>query len=63
MDRRKWLLRLIPLRAVTFTVFVLAEPSGDMYRLLAVVYALSFFWYALLRAAGSPTPRFPSTCC
>ena len=49
MDRRKWLLRLIPLRAVTFTVFVLAEPSGDMYRLLAAVYALSFFWYALVR--------------
>src|SRR5580704_2163260 len=49
MDRRKWLVRLIPVRVVIFTVFVAAQHSTDMAVLLAAVYALSVCWYALLR--------------
>jgi len=49
MDRRKWLLRLIPIRAVIFTVLVLADRSLDMAFVLAAVYALSICWYLLLQ--------------
>src|SRR6266850_2496210 len=52
MDRRKWLLRLIYVRLVVFTIFVAAEvirkPSADMLVLLGAVYALSACWFALL---------------
>src|ERR1051325_2145922 len=52
MDRRKWLLRLIYVRLVVFTIFVSAEvirkPSADMLVLLGAVYALSACWFALL---------------
>ena len=52
MDRRKWLLRLIYVRLVAFTIFVVAEvvrkPSADMLVLLGAVYALSACWFALL---------------
>src|SRR5262245_2904606 len=55
MDRRKWLLRLIYVRLVIFTIFLAAEASRkgrsavDMLVLLAVVYALSLCWFALLK--------------
>src|SRR5438094_781094 len=53
MDRRKWLLRLIYVRLVIFTIFVAAEvirkPSADMLVLLGAVYALSACWFALLK--------------
>ena len=49
MDRRRWLLRLIPVRAAIFTVFLAPQWSADMAVLLAAVYALSLCWYALLR--------------
>ena len=42
MDRRKWLLRLIPIRAVIFTIFVRGRTARvDMAFVLAAVYALS----------------------
>src|SRR6185503_15688344 len=55
MDRRKWLLRLIYVRLVVFTIFVSAEAmrkaesSVDMLVLLAAVYALSVCWFGLLQ--------------
>jgi two-component system sensor histidine kinase PilS (NtrC family) len=53
MDRRKWLLRLIYVRLVAFTIFVAAEvvrkPSADMLVLLAAVWALSACWFALFK--------------
>ena len=52
-DRRKWLFRLIYVRLAAFTIFVAAEairkPSADMLVLLAVVYALSACWFALIK--------------
>src|SRR2546426_10580745 len=54
-DRRKWLLRLIYVRLVVFTVFAAAEvirnvmPSRDMTILLGAVYAPSACWFALLK--------------
>src|SRR5438876_12102056 len=52
-DRRKWLLRLIYVRMVAFTIFLAAEatrnPTADVLVLLAVVYALSACWFALLK--------------
>src|SRR2546427_2699095 len=54
-DRRKWLLRLIYVRLVVFTVFAAAEvirnvmPSRDMTILLGAVYVLSACWFALLK--------------
>src|SRR5437870_8484862 len=54
-DRRKWLLRLIYVRLVVFTIVVAAETtrksesSIDMLVLLAAVYALSACWFALIR--------------
>ncbi len=53
MDRRKWLLRLIYVRLAAFTIFLAAEairkPSANMLAMLAVVYALSACWFALLK--------------
>jgi two-component system sensor histidine kinase PilS (NtrC family) len=55
MDRRKWLLRLIYARLAVFTVCVLAEGTRrsestvDVLLLLATVYALSAFWFGILR--------------
>ncbi len=55
MDRRKWLLRLIYVRLVVFTIFVIAEAIRrsesyvELLALLAVVYALSACWYGLLK--------------
>ncbi len=55
MDRRKWLLRLIYVRMVVFSIFVAGrifiqdEPSIDLYVLLGAVYALSACWLALLK--------------
>ena len=55
MDRRKWLLRLIYVRLVVFSVFVAGrifiqdEPSLDLYVLLGAVCALSACWFALLK--------------
>src|SRR6266850_2186203 len=54
-DRRKWLLRLIYVRLVIFTVFASGEaarnvmPSRDMLVLLGAVYALSACWFALVK--------------
>src|SRR2546426_3945913 len=52
-DRRKWLLRLIYVRMVAFTIFLAAEatrnPTADVLVLLAAVYALSACWFALLK--------------
>src|SRR5437870_13923139 len=54
-DRRKWLLRLIYVRLVVFTVFAAAEvirnvmPSRDMTILLGAVCVLSACWFALLK--------------
>ena len=54
-DRRKWLLRLIYVRLVAFSVFMAVEatrkeePSMDLLFLLAVVYALSACWFCLLK--------------
>ncbi|HYR44774.1 MAG TPA: hypothetical protein VER98_17205, partial [Terriglobia bacterium] len=52
-DRRQWLLRLIYVRLAAFTIFVAAEssrkPSADLLVLLAVVYALSVCWFALIK--------------
>ena len=49
MDRRKWLLRLIGVRVVVFSVFVIRQPNTDMLVLLAAVFGLSLCWFALLR--------------
>jgi two-component system sensor histidine kinase PilS (NtrC family) len=54
MDRRKWLLRLIYVRLLVFSIFVAGEAvrkdaSVDMLVLLGAVYALSACWFALLR--------------
>src|SRR5947207_4566860 len=54
-DRRKWLVRLIYVRLVVFTIVVAAETTRkseshvDMLVLLAAVYALSVCWFALIR--------------
>src|SRR5213594_2353400 len=52
-DRRKWLLRLIYVRMVAFTIFLAAEatrnPTADVLVLLAAVYALSACWFALIK--------------
>ena len=59
MDRRKWLLRLIYVRLIVFTIFPVAEATrrtdryDDMMTLVAVVYALSVFWFGLLRLNNS----------
>jgi two-component system sensor histidine kinase PilS (NtrC family) len=59
MDRRRWLLRLLYVRLLIFTIFVAAEASRktgsipDMLVLLAVVYALSACWFGLLKLNGS----------
>ncbi len=57
MDRSKWLLRLIWVRVVVFSIFVAAQPSVDMLVLLAAVYALSFCWFAFLRLNQSYVPQ------
>ena len=49
MDRRKWLLRLIPVRVIIFSIFVAAQYSFDLVILLTAVYVLSVIWYVLLR--------------
>jgi hypothetical protein len=49
MERGKWLLRLIWVRAGIFTVFVAAQRSVDMLVLLGAVYALSLCWVAFIR--------------
>src|SRR3989442_6771589 len=52
-DMHKWLLRLIDVRMVAFTIFLAAEatrnPTADVLVLLAAVYALSACWFALLK--------------
>ncbi|MBI4471689.1 MAG: PAS domain S-box protein [Acidobacteria bacterium] len=60
MDRRKWLLRLIYIRLIAFSVFVIGEvardspfATADLAVLLAAVYALSACWFALLRLNSS----------
>jgi two-component system sensor histidine kinase PilS (NtrC family) len=54
MDRRKWLLRLISVRLIVFSVVCLAaQPNLDMLVLLGAVYALSFCWFALVRLSDS----------
>src|SRR5262245_32374524 len=69
MDRRKWLLRMIYVRLVAFTVLVSIEAisnlthpdafafrksdSIDMLLLLVVVYALSALWLGILRVNES----------
>jgi two-component system, NtrC family, sensor histidine kinase PilS len=49
MDRRKWLLGLILVRAIIFSVFVAVQYTAAMALILATVYLLSLFWYFLLR--------------
>src|SRR5215510_242424 len=59
MDRRKWLLRLIYVRLLVFTIFVAAEAtrkndaSVDMLILLVAVYALSACFFGLLKLSQS----------
>src|SRR5262245_38843559 len=59
MDRRKWLLRLIYVRLLVFTIFVAAEAtrkndaSVDMLILLVAVYALSACFFGVLKLSGS----------
>ena len=69
MDRSKWLLRLIWVRVLVFTVFVAAQvvvtsqpgddiaglldQGSDLLVLLAAVYFLSFCWFALRRLNSS----------
>src|SRR5439155_25140125 len=60
MDRRKWLLRLIYVRVVVFTLFIAGEITkgqGDTLRdlqiLLFVVYGLSLCWFLVFRANAS----------
>ena len=55
-DRRKWLLRLIYVRVLVFTLFVAGEATKgqeqslpDLRLLLFVVYGLSTCWFAVLR--------------
>src|SRR5438552_1847526 len=54
MNRRKWLLRLIYVRLLIFTIFLAAEAirkpdsSADMLTVLAVVYGLFACWFVLL---------------
>jgi two-component system, NtrC family, sensor histidine kinase PilS len=58
MDRRKWLLRLIYVRFIVFSVIIpiylsissnKIESVGDMQLLFAVVAALSIVWWGLLK--------------
>jgi two-component system, NtrC family, sensor histidine kinase PilS len=60
MDRRKWLLRLIYVRVVVFTLFVAGEITrgqgqtlADLQLLLFVVYGLSMGWLLVLKANDS----------
>ena len=59
MDRRKWLLRLIYVRLLVFTIFVVAEAtrkndaSVDMLILLVAVYALSACFFGVLKLSRS----------
>jgi len=60
MDRRKWLLRLIYVRVVVFTLFVAGEITKgqgqtlqDLQILLFVVYGLSVCWFLVYRANAS----------
>jgi two-component system, NtrC family, sensor histidine kinase PilS len=59
MDRRKWLLRLIYVRLLVFTIFVAAEAtrkndaSVDMLILLVAVYVLSVCFFGLLKLGQS----------
>jgi two-component system, NtrC family, sensor histidine kinase PilS len=60
MDRRKWLLRLIYVRVVVFTLFVAGEITKgqgqtlqDLQILLFVVYGLSLCWLLVLRITSS----------
>ena len=59
MDRRKWLLRLIYVRLVIFTIFGAAEAtrhtdkSADILILLAVVYVFSGCWFGVLKLSQS----------
>src|SRR5262245_66272563 len=59
MDRRKWLLRLIYVRLLVFTIFVVAEAtrkndaSVDMLILLVAVYALSACFFGGLKLSRS----------
>ena len=60
MDRRKWLLRLIYVRVVVFTLFVAGEITrgqtqtlADLQTLLFVVYGLSVAWLLVLRIIPS----------
>jgi two-component system sensor histidine kinase PilS (NtrC family) len=54
MDRRKWLLRLISVRLIVFSIVCLvAQPDVDMLVLLGAVYALSLCWLALVRLSSS----------
>jgi len=56
VDRRKWLFRLIYVRLVAFSLFILIpwltgkfEEPGYIVPLLGAVFALSVFWFVLLR--------------
>src|SRR5215813_7284592 len=60
MDRRKWLLRLIYVRVVVFTLFIAGEITKgqgqtlqDLQILLFVVYGLSVCWFLVFRANAS----------
>src|SRR5215813_634760 len=60
MDRRKWLLRLIYVRVVVFTLFIAGEITKgqgqtlqDLQILLFVVYGLSVCWFLVVRANSS----------
>jgi len=59
MDRRKWLLRLIYVRLLVFTIFIAAEAtrkndaSVDMLILLVAVYSLSVCFFGLLKLGYS----------
>jgi hypothetical protein len=56
VDRRKWLFRLIYVRLVAFSFFVLVpwltgkfQSRHDMVVLLVAIFAVSACWYVLLR--------------
>ena len=56
VDRRKWLFRLIYVRLVAFSFFILVpwltgkfQSRHDMVVLLVAIFAVSACWYALLR--------------
>jgi two-component system sensor histidine kinase PilS (NtrC family) len=59
MDRRTWLRRLIWVRVIVFSVFVIRagmnpeqaiwDPKPDMQALLAAVFGFSVLWFLLLR--------------